>query len=350
MGAATSPPTPPPSTTTAMAMSPRKPMNQAWVGGLSPVPNSAVPVLPATPSGSPALAAVPEVTTWRIRSRRVSATPGSSGRGAGWRASRVLSVWSSSSLGARQTPESTVAATEAICSGLALTCACPKADMASSAELRATGARLVTAGMPGDGHAEAEAGGRPRQLRPGQPPGRELHERGVAGLGEGDVEGDRAELLLLEVADGEAAHLDVLGAGNLVGRFEAFLQQGGGGDHLEGRAGRVVAQGGALKAAVREVDHRTDRAGRGLQRDQRGEVTARVAQRALGGQLHARLDGGLHRRPWLAAEAAQHPDLVVVLVDQLHLGGRAARQAPLERLLEAALADRVAGLVGRPEA
>src|SRR4029453_1943605 len=72
-GAATRPPTPPSSTMTANARSPRKPMNQAWVGRESPVPNSAVPVLPATPSGRPASAAVPWVTTWRIRVRRVPA-------------------------------------------------------------------------------------------------------------------------------------------------------------------------------------------------------------------------------------------------------------------------------------
>src|SRR5512132_3437482 len=56
-------------------------MNQAWVGRGSPVPNSAVPVLPATWPGRPASAAVPWVTTWRIRARRVAATLASSGSG-----------------------------------------------------------------------------------------------------------------------------------------------------------------------------------------------------------------------------------------------------------------------------
>ena len=46
MGAAIWPPTPPPSTSTAKATSPRNPMNQAWVAGGFPGPNSAVPVLP----------------------------------------------------------------------------------------------------------------------------------------------------------------------------------------------------------------------------------------------------------------------------------------------------------------
>jgi hypothetical protein len=46
MGAATEAPKPPPSTMTANATVPRQPMNHAWVGGLGPLPNSAVPVLP----------------------------------------------------------------------------------------------------------------------------------------------------------------------------------------------------------------------------------------------------------------------------------------------------------------
>src|SRR6185295_19164536 len=59
IGAATRPPTPPPSTITANARLLRYPMNQARVSGGLPLPNSAVPVLPNVPAGSPAPAAVP---------------------------------------------------------------------------------------------------------------------------------------------------------------------------------------------------------------------------------------------------------------------------------------------------
>src|SRR5205814_4428326 len=83
-GAATLPPTPPPSTRTANARLPRKPMNQAWVGGGLPLPNSAVPVLPAMPGGSPAPAAVPpDCTTLAMNDCNVATTsPPSAGAAA----------------------------------------------------------------------------------------------------------------------------------------------------------------------------------------------------------------------------------------------------------------------------
>ena len=83
MGAATWPPTPPPSTSTAKASEPRNPMNQAWVAGGSALPNSAVPVLPAT--SWPATAAdvpVPVRTTSRMRSARMATVAGSRATGA----------------------------------------------------------------------------------------------------------------------------------------------------------------------------------------------------------------------------------------------------------------------------
>src|SRR5437016_14182508 len=58
-------------------------MNQAWVAGGLPGPNSAVPVFPATggPPGTWAGVPVPEATTSAISWRRVCTTPGSSGGG-----------------------------------------------------------------------------------------------------------------------------------------------------------------------------------------------------------------------------------------------------------------------------
>src|SRR5512132_2257663 len=138
-------------------------MNQAWVGRGSPVPNSAVPVLPATLPGRLASAAVPWVTTWRIRARRVAATLGSSGSGdlAGAGPPESLGPDSSdppdaagspvTSVGGRQWPLATVAANMAIWRGLAVTRPWPKASAARSAVSEGGGTWLVTAGMPTDG-------------------------------------------------------------------------------------------------------------------------------------------------------------------------------------------------------
>jgi hypothetical protein len=60
--------------------------------------------------------------------------------------------------------------------------------------------------------AEAELGGGRDQLVAVQPLGRLLHEGGVAGVGEGAGERDLAQDLVLEVAEGAAADLGLLGA------------------------------------------------------------------------------------------------------------------------------------------
>jgi len=87
-------------------------MNQAWVGGGSPEPYSAVPLLPiGSPATSASAVPVPEVITSRIIERSSpSSAPGSGG------------PWSrgseASTRGACQRPSTTVAATPAIASGL----------------------------------------------------------------------------------------------------------------------------------------------------------------------------------------------------------------------------------------
>src|SRR6476659_957077 len=99
-------------------------MNHAWVGGGFPPPNSAVPVLPNEPGGSPAPAAVPpDCTTLAMNERKVATTFGSSGGAvaaltAGW----VVRT------GARHWPLATAAATDAICTGLASRRPCPIAE------------------------------------------------------------------------------------------------------------------------------------------------------------------------------------------------------------------------------
>src|SRR5262245_48691122 len=104
-------------------------MNQAWVGGGLPFPNSAVPVLPNVPAGSPAPAAVPPGrTTLAMNDCSVDATAGERGAtvGPGRRAGCVIRF------GACQRPAATVAATDAICTGLASTRPCPMAEAATS--------------------------------------------------------------------------------------------------------------------------------------------------------------------------------------------------------------------------
>ena len=120
-------------------------MNQAWVGSGLPLPNSAVPVLPLTGPGSFAGAAVPWVTTARMRPRSAPAARGSSGRGAGAGAAGGAAT----SRGARQAPLSTAAATVAICRGLTDTRPCPIAAAASSVVSAGAGKRPRTAGIPG---------------------------------------------------------------------------------------------------------------------------------------------------------------------------------------------------------
>src|SRR5215472_11608172 len=104
-------------------------MNHACVGGGLPFPNSAVPVLPNVPAGSPAPAAVPPVrTTLAMNDCSVDATTGDSGAtvGPAFCAGWVMRV------GGCHWPAATVAATDAICTGLASTRPCPMADAASS--------------------------------------------------------------------------------------------------------------------------------------------------------------------------------------------------------------------------
>ena len=84
---------------------------------------------------------------------------------------------------------------------------------------------------------EAELGRGRHQLVAVQPFGRLLHEGGVAGMGEGAGERDLAQDLVLEVAEGAAADLGLLGAANRVGGAQPAREQRPGGDHLEGRSG-----------------------------------------------------------------------------------------------------------------
>jgi len=92
-------------------------MNQAWVAGGFPGPNSAVPVLPKT-GGPPMLAAVPvpDVTTARVSWWRASSTGASTATGAaaaaGW-------AGSTTSVGGCHVPLPAAAATSAMVRGLA---------------------------------------------------------------------------------------------------------------------------------------------------------------------------------------------------------------------------------------
>src|SRR5690606_6175175 len=100
-------------------------MNQAWVGGSSPDPNSAVPVLPAVPEGKPTSAAVPSLTTAGISACSALLTAGSSffgGTGLRPFASRACDASEASTRrGECQVPEAAAAATLAMLSGLVST-------------------------------------------------------------------------------------------------------------------------------------------------------------------------------------------------------------------------------------
>src|SRR6266545_6950447 len=103
-------------------------MNQACVGGLAPVPYSAVPVLPAVPAGRRAVAAVPEVTTAVIMARRFASTAGFSAVALAWPGM----AGETTSLGDRHPPALTAAATAAMVSGVTDTRACPNDSAANS--------------------------------------------------------------------------------------------------------------------------------------------------------------------------------------------------------------------------
>src|SRR5437764_13683788 len=103
---------------TANARPPWKPMNHAWVLGGLAFPNSAVPVLPNASAGRPAPAAVPPArTTLAMNDFNVESTRRSSGATPGG----ALGAGSVTRVGARHRPYATVAATDAICTGLAST-------------------------------------------------------------------------------------------------------------------------------------------------------------------------------------------------------------------------------------
>src|SRR5438552_13816350 len=121
-------------------------MNQAWVGGGLPLPNSAVPVLPNESDGSPAPAAVPpDCTTLAMNERKVTTTFGSSGGAAGdFTAGFVVRT------GACHCPAATAAATDAIWTGLASRRPCPIADAASSARSLGFGNVPPYDGTPSD--------------------------------------------------------------------------------------------------------------------------------------------------------------------------------------------------------
>src|SRR3954447_1345554 len=103
-------------------------MNHACVCGGFAVPNSAVPVLPNVPGGNPAPAAVPSpCTTLAMNVRNVAATFGGSAPTFG-----TVAAGSVVRTGACHCPDATVAATDAICAGLATTRACPIADAPNS--------------------------------------------------------------------------------------------------------------------------------------------------------------------------------------------------------------------------
>src|SRR5437588_2782822 len=136
MGAATWPPTPPLSTRTAKATSPRKPMNQAWVAGGLPGPNSAVPVLPNT--GGPATLAavpVPDVTTARMSWCRESSTGPLTATGA----AAAACPGSATSVGGCHVPLPAAAATRAMVRGLANARPWPIDAAATSAVSAGTG-------------------------------------------------------------------------------------------------------------------------------------------------------------------------------------------------------------------
>jgi hypothetical protein len=121
---------------TAVASVPLDPMNQACVGSGSPLPNSAVPVLPKISwPGTFARVPLPPVTTPRISPRSVSRTPESIDVGSG----ASSSGWSGSSAGGSQVPSMTVPATVAMCSGLAVTRPCPMAAAAFSVSSAGSG-------------------------------------------------------------------------------------------------------------------------------------------------------------------------------------------------------------------
>src|SRR4051794_36043276 len=117
-------------------------MTHAWVCGGLALPNSAVPVLPNVPGGSPAPAAVPpDCTTLAMNARNVATTPASSGAifgtfGLGWVVSTGACHW----------PAATAAATDAMCAGLTSTRPWPIDEAATSARSFGVGYEPPAAG------------------------------------------------------------------------------------------------------------------------------------------------------------------------------------------------------------
>ena len=244
-------------------------MNHAWFSSVPPPQVSlngvsAVPVLPAT--GTPGIAAlvpVPSLTTPSIAVVSSAAVCASIGW-LYWDGSRRLITRPSGSTTRLQIcgfirlpPLATAAATSAICSGVTSEALLADRDAGDvdrvvaaeqlPAFVDAARVDLVVGQVDRRGRVEAEAV-HVFEQRVLADLFAELGEPGVDRVGQRRVERDRAEVLGEVVLQRLA--LDVEFAGRVDRRFRrdrAAVEAGGGGHHLEGRAGRVLALGGAVE-------------------------------------------------------------------------------------------------------
>ena len=259
-GAASPPPVPPSSMTTAKAIfwgrpSPSaKPMNQAWVFSSSPVPNSAVPVLPPTVSPSTS-AAVPVPPVDDVEHQ--------------------LADLGRDRVGDRDGLGGLVADQPRCVPGAGLGGGGDRGHVERAGQDLGLADRRGTQLDPTGGKWE-HAADRGRadvvlHVEPGVRGGR-VECLGAQVLGEGDEPGvarvdedlgERhvAQRLALEVADRVAVDLDLGRAGHDLVGGHAAVQQPGAGHHLEGRARRVLAQEGSVEAVGRRAGDGQDLTG-----------------------------------------------------------------------------------------
>ena len=331
IGAATVPPDSPCSTSAATARSPRNAMNHACVGGGSPEPNSAVPLLPATSPGSAASAEpVPDTTTLRIsdRSLRRSASP--SGRPA-----RV----GAHERGARQRLGDRRRRPRPWPAGVARMRSWPIIAAARSTRVRPGGTWLgATSSGSVTSRSRPKSSAALASASAGSSAG-ERHERGVAGLREVLREQDGARRLALEVAKRLPSTVRDAGHRTVLSGSEPVAQQRGGADDLERRAGRIAAAERAVEGHLRRpVRDGEDVAGRRLDRHERGLVVA-VAERALGRALHVERKRGAQRPAGPPAVRGQRFVRGAVREAGDHTLRRRPGQAALEARLEPELSD-----------
>ena len=195
--------------------------------------------------------------------------------------------------------------------------------------------------------AQPERLGGVREVPASQPVG-VADEGGVAGLGDGLGQGDvteRGRRVVVVVLERPAVDDGRRRACHPVAHPEAAAHQRQRADHLEGRAGGVLAGRGQVRARrARAVGRRQHRPVRGPDRHQRGGrgVVAEARQRVLGVLLHGRVERREQVGAVGGADLDERPQLVAVVAGH-HGGAGTAPELVVVAGLEPRQADLVAG-------